>query len=85
MEDVREQLRSYLATNVLFSDNGYPFSDDASFLENGVVDSMSVMELVLFSEKTFSISISDRELIPANLDSVENLAAFVMRKQAVRA
>ena len=85
MEQVRDQLRSYLATNVLFSDDGYPYPDGASFLENGVVDSMSVMELVMFTEKTFSIGISDREIIPANFDSVENLAAFILRKQAVRA
>jgi acyl carrier protein len=85
MEHVRELLRSYLAANVLFSDNGYPYPDDASFLENGVVDSMSVMELVMFTEKTFSVSISDKEIIPANFDSVENLAAFILRKQAVRA
>ena len=85
MEHVREQLRRYLATNVLFSDNGYPYPDDVSFLENGVVDSMSVMELVLFTEKTFSIAISDREIIPANFDSVENLANFILRKLSVRA
>jgi acyl carrier protein len=85
MEHVREQLRSYLATNVLFSSNGYPYPDDASLLENGVVDSMSVMELVMFTEKTFSIGISDREIIPANFDTVENLADFILRKQAVRA
>jgi len=85
MEHIQELLRSYLATNVLFSDNGYPYPDDASFLENGVVDSMSVMELVMFTEKTFSVSISDKEIIPANFDSVENLAAFILRKQAVRA
>jgi acyl carrier protein len=85
MEHVRDQLRSYLATNVLFSNDGYPYPDDASLLENGVVDSMSVMELVMFTEKTFSIGISDREIIPANFDTVENLAAFILRKQAVRA
>jgi acyl carrier protein len=82
MDTVREQLRSYLAKNVLFSNNGYPYPDNASFLENGVVDSMSVMELVMFTEKTFSIGIADKEIVPANFDSVENLAAFILRKQA---
>ena len=85
MEGIEETLRRFLAETILFSGNGYPYPDEASFLENGVVDSMSVMELVLFVEKTFSLTIGDKEIIPANFDSVSNLATFVRAKLAERA
>jgi acyl carrier protein len=82
MEGIEETLRHFLAENILFSGNGYPYPDEGSLLENGVVDSMSVMELVLFVEKTFSLTIGDREIIPANFDSVRSLATFVRSKLA---
>jgi acyl carrier protein len=81
MDSIEEMLRSFIAETILFSRDGYPFSDDTSFLENGVMDSMSVMELVMFTEKRFQISIRDEEIIPANFDSIRNLAEFIRRKK----
>jgi acyl carrier protein len=80
MGTIEEQLRSYIAENILFSDNGYPHRDDTPFLENGIVDSMSVMDLVLFAEKTYAIPIHDYEIVPANFDSISNLAGFIRSK-----
>lgn len=81
MNSVEEQLRKYIADNILFSNNGYPYSDDTSFLENGVVDSMNVMELVMFVEETFHVSVKDEEVVPDNFDSIQSLANYVMKKQ----
>ena len=74
------QIRQYVAQNFLFSDNGFGLSDDASFLEEGVVDSTGVLELVLFVEEAFNIEVDDEEIVPDNFDSVNNLAAFIERK-----
>ncbi|OGO11997.1 MAG: acyl carrier protein [Chloroflexi bacterium RBG_13_66_10] len=82
MGTIEEQLRTYIAENILFSDNGYPHGDDTPFLENGIVDSMSVMDLVLFAEKTYAIPIQDYEIVPANFDSISNLAGFIRSKMA---
>jgi acyl carrier protein len=78
--EIEPQIRTYIAENLLFSDNGFPYGDDASFLQEGIVDSIGVMELVNFVESTFNISIDDHELIPDNLDSVSQLANFVRSK-----
>lgn len=82
MPEIEDRLRTFIAENILFSSDGYPFADDDSFLESGVVDSMNVMEIVLFTEQTFHIPIEDREIIPANFDSIRNLATFVRTKRA---
>jgi acyl carrier protein len=37
---------------------------------------------VAFLEQDFGLTVEDEELIPENLDSVENLANFISRKQA---
>jgi len=77
---IEEQIRHYIAENILFSGNGYPHSDDTSFLENGVVDSMNVMELVAFVEETYHTRVEDNEIVPSNFDSVTNLANYLRRK-----
>ena len=82
MENIEQQIRSFIADNILFSNNGYPLPDDASFLESGVVDSMNVMEIVTFAEKAFGIAVQDYEIVPANFDSVSNLSQYVQRKKA---
>jgi acyl carrier protein len=74
------QIREYIADNFLFSDNGYQLSDDISFLEEAIVDSTGVLELVLFVEETFGVTVEDDEILPENFDSVGQLAAYVRRK-----
>lgn len=81
MNSVEELLRRYIADNILFSGNGYPHSDETSFLENGIVDSMNVLELVMFVEQKFGVKVEDAEIVPDNFDSIAKLAAFVRRKQ----
>lgn len=77
---IEEKIREYIADSILFSDKGYPYADDLSFLENGVVDSMNIMELVVFVEEHFGIKVNDAEIVPMNFDSVSNLARFVREK-----
>ena len=79
--DIRAQVREYLAENFMFSDDGFDLSDDASLLEEGIVDSTGVLELVMFIEETFGLKVADEEIVPDNLDSVSNLADFIKRKQ----
>jgi acyl carrier protein len=80
MKEVEGMIRAYIAENMLFTDNGYPYSDSASFLEEGIVDSMGIMELVMFVEENFHITVEDEELVPDNFDSVSRLAAYVRTK-----
>jgi acyl carrier protein len=77
---VEKQIKQYVAENFLFSDDGYQLSEDASFLEEGIVDSTGVLELVMFVEETFNITVEDEDIVPENFDSVSCLAAYVRRK-----
>lgn len=54
--------------------------DDVSLLEEGIIDSVGVLELILFLEKAFAFSIEDEEIIPDNLDSVNKLVIYVQSK-----
>jgi len=79
MKEVREKVRGFVVENFLFGDdNG--LEDDTSFLEDGIIDSTGILELVEFLENTFSIKVEDDELIPENLDSIANIQAFMAKK-----
>jgi len=79
---IETQIKDYIAKNLLFSSDGFKYADDASFLEEGIVDSQGVMELVLFVEETYKIRGDDFEIIPDNFDSIEKLTSYIQRKQA---
>ncbi|RLC79677.1 MAG: acyl carrier protein, partial [Chloroflexi bacterium] len=50
------------------------------FLEEGIVDSTGVLELVMFVEETFGVTVEDEEILPENFDSVTQLARYVRVK-----
>ncbi len=81
MDTIETKIAGYIAENILFSQNGYPYPKNASFLDNGVVDSMNVLELVMYVEENFGIQVGDSDIVPDNFDSVERLARFVQSKQ----
>ncbi len=55
--------------------------DDAPLLENGIVDSLGILELVTFVSEAFGVSVGDEELQPENFASLRQLAAFVERRR----
>jgi acyl carrier protein len=79
---IREDLRNYVLANCLFTDDGSRLNDTDSFLETGILDSTGILEIILFIEETFGIKVTDEEMLPDNLDSIDCLVAYVTRKQA---
>jgi acyl carrier protein len=78
--DIRGQIKRFISDNFVFGGDEGGLRDDASLLEEGVVDSTGVLNLVMFIEETFGVEVKDEELVPENLDSVDKLVAFVERK-----
>ena len=79
--EVKEQVRRYIIENFLFGDDSPLENDSMSLLDGGIIDSVGVMELVAFLEQDFGLNVADEDLIPENLDSVSNLAAYIGREQ----
>ena len=79
---VAAKIRDYLSRNFLFSEQGFQYEDDASFLELGIIDSFAFVELLHWVEKEFSISVADDEVVPDNFDSVRKLSSFILGKQS---
>ena len=76
---IEDRIKHYVAENMLFS-SSFTLPDTASFLENGVANSFSMLELIMFVETEFGLSVDDEEIVPDNFDSVAGLAAYIRRK-----
>lgn len=85
MEQIKDSIKKFVLENFLFGADDDALNYDDSFLEKGIVDSTGVLEVVSFIEDEFNIAVDDEELIPENLDTINNLAGFVKRKQEVGA
>lgn len=82
MSDNITKIRAFIFENFLFDVEQDVLQNDTSFLEQGIIDSTGILELVEWLEEEFSISVEDDELVPENLDSVNLLSAFITRKKS---
>ncbi|MCB1454328.1 MAG: acyl carrier protein [Rhizobiaceae bacterium] len=79
---VQTKIRDFIVDNFLFGDDSQPLPGDLSLMENDLVDSTGILELVGFLEEGFGLKVADADIVPANLDSIDRIAAFVERKKA---
>ena len=83
MIDSKGKIRSFIVDNFLFGDDD-GLDDQISFLDSGIVDSMGILEIVNFINEEFQVTVADIELLPENLDSIDNIANYLSNKlQAV--
>ncbi len=79
---ILSRVRTFIEENFLFREDISQLADSDSLLENGVMDSTGILELVAFLESDFSIQMSDAEIVPDNLDSIASIAGYLQRKLA---
>jgi acyl carrier protein len=77
---IKTQIREFINQHILFGVDDIEYSDDDSFLESGIIDSMGIMDLTLFVEQQFRLDIRDHEITPANFDSLNRLSAYIQTK-----
>jgi acyl carrier protein len=80
MADIRLEIEKFIEENFIMGRKNMTLDPDKSLIESGIMDSTGVLELVMFLEERFGIQIDDEELVPENLDTINNLVAFMQKK-----
>jgi len=80
--DTRNDIKTFILENFMLGRNREELEDSVSLLDMGIIDSTGILELVEFVEKSYGVKIEDNELVPENLDSIDNLVTFIGRKTA---
>src|SRR5881392_2977947 len=83
-DNLERLIQDHLTSHLLYVEDGCEYDHDTSFIGEGLIDSMGVMELVSFVQFSFHIPVEQIDVTPDNFDSVNKLAAFVRRKQALK-
>ena len=79
MSEIKDKARAFIVENFLYGNDGN-LKDETSFLEGGILDSTGVLELVSFLEEAFSIHVEGDDLVPENLDSLNNIQAYLEKR-----
>ena len=80
MPAIEPDVREFVTDNFLFGRTNVSLDGDDSLLEEGLIDSTGVLELVTFIEARFDVTVEDEELVPDNLDSINRLITFIEAK-----
>jgi acyl carrier protein len=78
---VRAEIEQFIRENFIFGE--VALAPETSFVEGGILDSTSVLELVAFLEERFGIEVAPEEINLENMDSLSRVEAYVRRKQAL--
>jgi acyl carrier protein len=81
---VQERVRQFIAENFYVTDPS-DLGDDVSLINSGLVDSTGMLEVITFLESELGIKVAEQETVPANLETIGRIAAFVERKRGGKA
>jgi acyl carrier protein len=83
-KETTDNVRTFIIDNFLFGDES-GLENETSFLDAGIIDSTGVLELISYLEDHFKIQIEDIEVIPENLDSIDQVVVFLKKKVGMEA
>jgi len=83
--EIITRVRGFVQENFLYMHSNFQLGDNDRLLEKGVIDSMSIVEMISFIEQEFGVHAMEEEISDANFGSLSGIALFVSRKQSALA
>jgi D-alanine--poly(phosphoribitol) ligase subunit 2 len=77
---MKNKLKNFIFSEIIYHDNPDSFTDSDDLLEAGL-DSMGLMRLIMFAEKTFGVTLPDTEIEPDNVRSLNALEQWIRKAQ----
>ncbi len=80
--NIKDELEKYLLSEVVIYHDKKTIEPDEDLLTQGLIDSMGILQLVNFVEKTFAVEVGDEEIVPENFRSLNCLNEFIKNKKS---
>jgi acyl carrier protein len=81
---VETVINDYISRELVQDRALLPLANDASLMESGILDSLSLLRLVVFLEERFGITVGDADLLPDNFASVNAICAYLRARESGR-
>ena len=78
MENV---INDYISREIVQDPTVLPLSNDTSLLKGGILDSLSLLRLVVFLQDRFQLTVDETDLLPENFDSVDAICAYLRARE----
>jgi acyl carrier protein len=82
---VEAVINDYISRELVQDASLLPLGNTTSLLETGVLDSLSLLRLVVFIQERFGIAVDDVDLVPENFDTVDAICAYLRSREGARA
>jgi acyl carrier protein len=79
---LQRELYEFIVSELVSGQDAGSITADEDLIKRGIVDSLGVQQLVDFCQSRYGIRVSDADLVPANFQTLGQLANYVERKQA---
>lgn len=79
--DIEQQVRQFIVENMK-SELPANLTADYRLIDNGVLDSMAMFEVIAFIENSYGIEVEDADLSADNFETTRSIAALVSRKSS---
>jgi len=78
---IESSLKDFIVNEIGVRSDLSPIGDDTKLIESGVLDSLSVLKLVMFIEEKFGIKVGADEVVSDNFETLDAMASFVRKKK----
>ena len=83
--EIMTRVRGFVEENFLYMHSNFQLADDDRLLDRGVIDSMSIVEMISFVEREFGVNAMEEEISDANFGSLARIARYVSDKRSALA
>jgi acyl carrier protein len=79
--ETEEIVLKFIREELLRGDGQVSPEPNGSLISTGILDSLALLNLLLFIEERFSLKVKDGEVNPSNFETVDRITAFIESKR----
>lgn len=78
---LQHAIQRFIVNELMYEDGVTSIEPDFPLVDNHIIDSLGLLRLIIFIEDQFGIEVRDEEVIPGNFKTINDVQAFIQRKQ----